>query len=303
MHSLNCLQCKAEGLASLYLSGEDRNCAIFVATAVLGVGIDVFDIDGIIDYPYFSSVSALVQHAGRPAHGVGRHGEAIIYIKKTDIAVTTEFMEADEYLEDLRHVPDLDMESDPTDDVDPLESEGSNMEGISSPGVNSPKPNGVTAAVNTSGDSQRAVWAYKGHSKKKKALKKTSSTKKAGHNRASGTKNCNSLRLVIAAHVRRAGIIKQINLIYDNPGKSQNCGRCSSCKPNPVPEPQPLHSAMATANPAADETDASASHDITPSFMKPLVKDLEEVTHNLELVVMELRANGPYNPNMLFIGA
>jgi hypothetical protein len=71
MHSLNCPQCKAEGLASLYLSGEDRDCAIFVAMAVLGVGIDVFDIDGIIDYPCFSSVSALVQHAGRPARGIG----------------------------------------------------------------------------------------------------------------------------------------------------------------------------------------------------------------------------------------
>jgi superfamily II DNA or RNA helicase len=305
MHSLNCPQCKAEGLASLYLSGEDRDCAIFIATAVLGVGIDVFDIDSIIDYPCFSSVSALVQHAGRPARGIGRHGEAIIYIKKTDIVVTTEFMESDEYLEDLRRVPDLDMESDadPTD-VDPLESEGSDMEGISSPGANSPKPDGVTAAVDASGDPQRAVWAYKGRSKKKKkALKKTFSTKKAGRSRASGTKNCNSLRFVVAAHVRRACITRQINLIYDNPGKSRNCGRCSSCKPRPVPEPRPLRSVMATANPGADEIDATASRDLTPSFMKPLVKDLEEVAHNLELAVMELRANGPYNPDMLFIGA
>ena len=60
---------------------------------------------------------------------------------------------------------------------------------------------------------------------------------------------------------------------------------------------------MATANPSADKTDATTSHDLTPSFMKLLVKDLEEVTHNLELVVMELHANGPYNPDMLFIGA
>ena len=79
-------------------------------------------------------------------------------------------MESDEYLEDLHRVPDLDMESDadPTDDVDPLESEGSDMEGISSPGTNSPKPDGVMAVVNASGDPQHAVWAYKGRSKKKK---------------------------------------------------------------------------------------------------------------------------------------
>ena len=66
---------------------------------------------------------------------------------------------------------------------------------------------------------------------------------------------------------------------------------------------QPLRSAMATANPVADETDATASRDPTPSFMKPLVKDLEEVARNLELAAMELHANGPYNPDMLFIGA
>jgi len=71
MHCLNCPQCKAEGLTLLYLSGEDHDCAIFVAMAVLGVGIDVFDINGIIDYPCFSSLSALVQHAGWPACGIG----------------------------------------------------------------------------------------------------------------------------------------------------------------------------------------------------------------------------------------
>jgi hypothetical protein len=310
MHSLNCPQCKAEGLASLYLSGEDRDCVIFVATALLGVGIDVSDINSIIDYPCLSSVSTLVQHAGRPTHGIGQHGEAIIYIKKTDIAVAMEFMESDKYLEDLRRVPDLDMESNvnPRDDVDPLESEGSNMEGISSPGTNSPKPDGVMAAVNASRDPQCAVWAYKGRSKKKKKKKKapkTSLTKKAGRTHASGTKSCNSLCLVIAAHVHRACITRQINLIYDNPGKSRNCGRYSSCKPCPVPEsqPSPLCSAMATANPLADETDATASRDLTPLFMKLLVKDLEEVAHNLELAVMELHANSPYNPNILFIDA
>ena len=85
MHSLNCPQCKAEGLVSLYLLGEDCDCAIFIVTVVLGVGIDVQDIDSVIDYPCFSSLASLVQHAGRPARGRGLHSEAIIYIKRTDI--------------------------------------------------------------------------------------------------------------------------------------------------------------------------------------------------------------------------
>jgi ERCC4-related helicase len=71
MHSLICPECKAEGLASLYLSGEDRDCAVFIATAVLGVGVDIPDIDSIIDYPCFSSLASLVQHAGRPARARG----------------------------------------------------------------------------------------------------------------------------------------------------------------------------------------------------------------------------------------
>jgi len=52
----------------------------------------------------------------------------------------------------------------------------------------------------------RTVWiAREGTSKKrKKTLKKAPVTKKAGRNRASGMKNCASLRLVVAVHVRRA---------------------------------------------------------------------------------------------------
>ena len=64
MHSLNCPQCE---LASLYLLGEERDCAVFIATEVLGVGIDVPDIDAVIDYPCPSSLASGVQHAGRPA--------------------------------------------------------------------------------------------------------------------------------------------------------------------------------------------------------------------------------------------
>jgi superfamily II DNA helicase RecQ len=85
MHSLICSECKAEGLASLYLSGDDRDCAVFVATKVLGVGIDVQDVDAVIDFPCPSSLASAVQHAGRPARGQERHGEAIIYVKKGDI--------------------------------------------------------------------------------------------------------------------------------------------------------------------------------------------------------------------------
>jgi superfamily II DNA helicase RecQ len=67
----DCSECKAEGLASLYLSGEDRDCAVFVATEVLGVGIDVPDIDAVIDFPCPASLASTVQHAGRPVLRLG----------------------------------------------------------------------------------------------------------------------------------------------------------------------------------------------------------------------------------------
>jgi len=109
MHSLNCPRCKEEGLKSLYLSGdsEDRDCALFVATEVLGVGIDVPDIEKVIDFPLASSLASAIQHAGRPARGRGRHGESIMYVKKSDIEMASDFLEMDEYKSDPRRAPDI----------------------------------------------------------------------------------------------------------------------------------------------------------------------------------------------------
>jgi hypothetical protein len=66
---------------------------IFVATVVLGISIDVVNIDTV---PCFSSLASLIQHAGRPACDRERHGEAIIYIKKSDIEAATAFIDSDE---------------------------------------------------------------------------------------------------------------------------------------------------------------------------------------------------------------
>jgi hypothetical protein len=75
MHSLNFSQYKAGGLASLYLLGDDCHRVLFIATEVLGVGIDFPDIESVVDYPCPTSLISLVQHrdAGRPARGRGLH--------------------------------------------------------------------------------------------------------------------------------------------------------------------------------------------------------------------------------------
>jgi hypothetical protein len=214
----------------------------------------------------------------------------------------------EEYLEDPRHVlnHDAGLEKDANDgsemdvdtpdqdanmDVDmPLEATSAVA---SDPDVLMMEPGSnvrESAPLNSSADT---VWTYKERSKWKKAPKKVPVARKAGRNRTAGAKHCSSLRLVIAAHARHVCITRQINLIYDNPGKYRDCGRCSSCNPRTVPDPRPLHCEMAT----------TTTHDPTPSFMKPLAKDLEDISRNLELAAMQLRANVPYQPDMLFIGA
>ena len=60
---------------------------------------------------------------------------------------------------------------------------------------------------------------------------------------------------------------------------------------------------MATTNSTVEEMVTSATQDPTPLFMNPLAKDLKDITCNIELAAMQLHANSPYQPNMLFIGA
>jgi hypothetical protein len=84
---------------------------------------------------------------------------------------------------------------------------------------------------------------------------------------------------------------------------ARNCGRCSSCRPCPVPEPRPLASEMPITTADGDITDTAPSHDVVPSYLKLLAKDVNDVTRQLETAAMELRASGPHNPDMLFVSS
>ena len=50
-------------------------------------------------------------------HGRERHGEAIIYVKKSDIEAVTSFIDSDEYINDPRRVVEIDKGSEM--DIDP----------------------------------------------------------------------------------------------------------------------------------------------------------------------------------------
>ncbi|KAL6300084.1 P-loop containing nucleoside triphosphate hydrolase protein [Sparassis latifolia] len=95
MHSMNCPECKREGFAALYKCGSERQGAIFVATAVLEVGIDIPGLRRIVSYAGNQSASAWIQEGGRSAREPNTTGEAIFYIKKSDIDAALAYVKAE----------------------------------------------------------------------------------------------------------------------------------------------------------------------------------------------------------------
>lgn len=211
-----------------------------MATNVLSVGIDVPDVAFTVDYPCASSLSTLLQHSGRPARGAGLHGKAFIYIKKTDIEDATRLTESRQYRDDPLSVPDLLHEP---SSASTASSELAIDVAATDVDLNSLLGQNVPAGPSRSLTANSIEQPPAGSVRKlvaKKATKvpletnKVSATKKPAH--------CVSLRRVVAAHVRRACLIRQINIIYQNTCTSTNCGQCSSCKPCIAPPPRPLAS-------------------------------------------------------------
>jgi Lhr-like helicase len=76
---MNCPDCKLEGMAALY---QVRETALFIASPILEVGVDVADIEEVIMYPEPSNASSCVQRVGRPARGPNTpDARAIVYVK------------------------------------------------------------------------------------------------------------------------------------------------------------------------------------------------------------------------------
>jgi hypothetical protein len=64
MHSMNCPDCKQEGMAALCEMGDARQTAIFIAMAVLEVGVDIPELPCMVLFPQPQSSRSLVQRAG-----------------------------------------------------------------------------------------------------------------------------------------------------------------------------------------------------------------------------------------------
>lgn len=263
MHSLNCPECKNDGLQSLYKSGEARDCALFVTTAILEVGFDLPDLDGVVMYGP-TTVSGIVQRAGRPARGKDMRGTAIVYFKKSDIQATSDYLNSDELL-DPRLLASVEHEASPV----PRE------EGTIEP---EPATNGIEALSPST-------------TKTKKPKQKKTITSLP----PPGKRKCLSLRLVIAAHIRKCCITRQINVIYDNPGASRDCGRCSSCRDYPIPEPRPIPTTVVIS-------ERPSSTDTTPTYLRLTGADTEYANEKIEAAAHAMWSC-QWHPDAMFLSA
>ncbi|KAJ7165026.1 P-loop containing nucleoside triphosphate hydrolase protein [Mycena filopes] len=113
-----------------------------------------------------------------------------------------------------------------------------------------------------------------------------------------GRRTCTSLLLVFAAHACDRCVTRQINMIYANPGVVKDCGRCSSCLGDVVPEAREL-----APSTRAEVAIVEAEGPKVPGWMKPQAKDLKSVTEQLEKAVRSIRWSQPRRPDALLVGA
>ncbi|KAF5370439.1 hypothetical protein D9615_009741 [Tricholomella constricta] len=273
MHSLNCPDCKSEGLAALYESGDARTTALFVTTAILEVGIDVPDIESVVMFPAPLSASSLVQRSGRPARGRGMHGKAIIHVKKTELELARNYVEMNPA--DPRLLQSENSTSTPTIPTPaPVDAP-----------LPAPSPGVPTQSLTVSSPLSKAVSTSKIH---RPAAKKNPPKSSASR------QPCSALLLVIGAHLRGLCITLQINMIYHNPNTSHNCGRCSSC----IPQPRPRARVSSTSSSVSSQVPimlqrpaflpAPTTNDSTdsikaklPGHRKLTQKDSEEISNRL----------------------
>ncbi|KAJ7494343.1 P-loop containing nucleoside triphosphate hydrolase protein [Mycena galericulata] len=291
-HSLACPDCKAEGMESLYKCGEDRDCLIHVSTDVLTVGVDIPGLEEVILFGKISSASALVQRAGRPARERGATGRAYIYVTKADMAAALEYIDSEAGKLDVRVLTT----KDPTSHVRTAETSDAATENPAEPSTSATPTDEMPVAPLPEQESASAVTTSMGNKARKS--KKKSTQKPIPAVAKPGNRTCTSLLLVFAAHARNRCITRQLNMIYGNPGVDKDCGRCSSCVGDTIPEPR----AVATADPP-DVDVPDAEPEKIPGFMKPQVKDLKVVTEKLQKCAQTIRWSQPRRTDSLLVGA
>ncbi|KAI0038008.1 hypothetical protein FA95DRAFT_1309818 [Auriscalpium vulgare] len=283
-----CPECKRESLEALHASGGERKTAIFVATAVWEVGLDIADIIRVVLFLLGLSISALVQRAGRPVRGLLTQGEAIVYVKQSDVQAALAYIAC---AEDLRILQPS--EEDASANIPPTTQDGQGAEvshivEVAEIAADVPVPMDLDldAAVTeanpvSAGEPQPAAVAVSSKTAKKALKRKGKTNVKASSSSKKTTTRgrkktlvdadrgkAHTMYLVVGAHARSLCIQRQINIIYDNPAHDKDCQRCSSCKPRPIPQPRPI--VLPTATPMST---AQPSEELQVELLPPHPED------------------------------
>ncbi|KAJ7588079.1 P-loop containing nucleoside triphosphate hydrolase protein [Mycena floridula] len=256
MHSLRCPECKKDVLEALHESGDERSTAIFVSTNVLGQGLDVPDVQRMVTVPCAATLAELLQRLGRVLRNRQPGGEAIMYVRHTEIAAVKEYLKSD------------DLDSRLLEAIDPPEPEA-------------PPPT-----------KRRKMTTSKKPSVKKRSSKATAPTK--GPSKSKDL----AMQLVLAAHIRRRCLIRQINVIYGNPGANVDCGRCSVCIPDIAPSARPLSTDLPPIDPALPP--AVIKKVRTPKG-KPTIAELDDVAAKIEAGFIDIYISAPPRSSFIFL--
>lgn len=252
--------------------------------------MDIPDLPEVILFGGITSLSVLIQRTGRPARETGSIGKAIVYVKKTDIASAKAYMRSDEGCMDDRLLitkdPQSHVQADTSEDAEPPNP--SPEDGDSD---TNEEPDGTDEVAYTAVSQSTRTTAKKGN--KSRPLKTASSPRIRA-----------SYRLLVAAYIQHLCLIRQINMIYTNPGTEKDCAHCSSCQGDIVPEPRTLYVKPISDSPSAavisgqmqpNSENNLSSPDVgtkIPGYMKLKAKDIDELTSYLKKAMQKMRWNG-----------
>ncbi|KAI0309530.1 hypothetical protein OF83DRAFT_1179521 [Amylostereum chailletii] len=221
LHSVCCPECKKEGLESLFRMEPDHDTSIFVTTAILDIGVDPPDVRETIEFPTGTSAAASKQRMGQNMRNVEGRGKAYVYVKKAVVETAQEYAQQD--------IPDPRML--PLRSKEPAEGD---VEMSGAPEQCGPSRSDTESQ--NAGEDMMDIDEEDGKKRdQSQRLRVTTKSKGDSRTQVPSTSSTSTFKgldksflLLVAAHIRGTCISRQMNIIYGDPGISENCGTCSS---------------------------------------------------------------------------
>lgn len=114
----------------------------------------------------------------------------------------------------------------------------------------------------------------------------------------------NSRLVIISALPRRVCILQQIGKVYDDGHKDEDCGRCSNCVGDVVPEPRALPVKAATEDQSAVHVDSEVDGARKVlGWEKLLAREKDTVAKHLQTEAFRIWTTPPFHSDALFFSS